>query len=182
MKVTFADSFWESLDRLSRRDRWYNVLWRTIRYNIPTFLKNIWYFRKELYDFEAWDYRFNLNLFQRSLEATADYLEHKGIEIEESRMKKVAQMRRVLELLENNKGDNYVEKAEAELGEISYADWFSDERKEITPEERVHSAKVFLRAHELEEQDWNELWDIVKGRDSNTQQDYDGSDIRGWWD
>ena len=64
MKIKFTSSFYDSLNKLVRYNRWYNVAWRTVRYNIPTFFKNIWYFRKELYDFEAWDYRFNLNLFQ----------------------------------------------------------------------------------------------------------------------
>jgi len=103
MKVEFTGSFFESLKTLNRRDRWYNKLWRTIRYNIPNFLKNVWYFRAELYDFEPWDYRFNLNLFQKSLEATVDFLEKHGIEEEESRMKKIAKIRRVIELLKHEK-------------------------------------------------------------------------------
>ena len=117
MKVEFADSFWESLERLNRRDRWYNRLWRTIRYNVPNFFKNVWYFRAELYDFEPWDYRFNLNLFQKSLENTVEYLDKHGIEEKDSRSKKVAKMRRAIELLENNKKGNYIDRAEQELGE-----------------------------------------------------------------
>jgi hypothetical protein len=103
MKVEFADSFWESLEKLNRRDRWYNVAWRTIRYNIPNFLKNVWYFRAELYDFESWDYRFNLNLFQKSLESTADYLENYGIEEDASRKKKVAKIRELFNYLKTIK-------------------------------------------------------------------------------
>ena len=182
MKVKFADSFWESLKRLQRRDRWYNVLWRTIRYNIPNFLKNIWYFKKELYDFEGWDYRFNLNLFQRSLEATADYLEHRGIEVDESRMKKVAKIRRVIELLEKDKQDNYLEQAEAELGEMHSIAWWDGDFREMTEEETAHNKKVLNRLLEIEEETWDELWQIIKGKKFTTYEEYDGSDIRGWWD
>lgn len=182
MKIEFADSFFESLERLSKYDRWYNVLWRVVRYNIPNFFKNIWYFKKELYDFEAWDYRFNLDLFQRSLEATADYLEHSGIEINESRMKKVAKMRRVIELLKKDREGNWVEEAEAELGALQNDEWTTHRYRESTPEEKEHNSNVFLRANELEKQDWDELWDIIKGKESTSYEDHDGSNMKSWWD
>lgn len=182
MKVEFADSFWESLERLNRRDRWYNRLWRTVRYNIPNFLKNVWYFRAELYDFEAWDYRFNLNLFQKSLEATADYLEHRGIEESVSRKKKVQKIRRAILLLENNKQGHYIDRAEKELGELHTRDWFSGKTEDFTEEEWQHNRNVYDRSTEIEEQEWKELWQIIKGNEYKTYEDWDGSDIRGWWD
>lgn len=182
MKVKFADSFWESLETLNRRDRWYNVAWRTIRYNIPNFLKNVWYFRAELYDFEPWDYRFNLDLFQKSLEATADFLEKYGIEEDEARNKKVAKMRRAIQLLENNKNGYYIDRAEQELGELHTRDWFSDNVQDLTAEEHNHNKKVYDRSSKIEEQEWKELWRIIKGKKFTTYEDWDGSDIRGWWD
>ena len=70
-----------------------------------------------------------------------------------------------------------------------------------TDEEREHNSKVFDRTRELEEQEWNELWQILKGQDieeykefektlteeqkKETDQYYkwfDGSGLRGWWD
>lgn len=180
MKVKFTSSFYDSLDKLASYSRWYNIAWRTIRYSIPMFFKNIWYFRKELYDFEAWDYRFNLDLFQRSLEATADYIEHKGSEIDESRLKKVAKIRRVIELLEEDKKDTWVEKAEAELGGL-HIDW-KWEDKEYTPEEKEHNRRIFQRANELETEAWNELWETIKGKKYTTEEEFDGSGIQGWWD
>lgn len=182
MKVEFADSFFDSLKKLSRRNRWYNILWRTIRYNIPNFLKNVWYFRAELYDFEPWDYRFNLNLFQKSLESTAEYLDLYGIELDEYRVKKVAKMRRAIELLENNKKGNYVSRAEDELGELHTRDWFSDNLEDLTEEETQHNKKVYKRSNEIEEKEWKELWQIIKGKKFKVYEEWDGSDIRSWWD
>lgn len=182
MKVKFADSFFESLERLSRRDRWYNVLWRTVRYNIPNFLKNVWYFRAELYDFEPWDYRFNLNLFQKSLESTVDYLEKNGIEETVSLNKKTAKIRRAIELLENNKNDYYIHRAEQELGEIHTRDWFSEDAKDLTEAEFDHNKKVYDRSAKIEEQEWKELWQIIKGKKYKTYEEWDGSDLRSWWD
>ena len=183
MKVEFTDSFFESLKTLNIRNRWYNRAWRTVRHNIPNFLKNVWYFRSELYDFEPWDYRFNLNLFQKSLESTADYLEHNGIEEDESRMKKVAKIRRAIELLKHNKQSNWIEQAEAELGEMKNTnDWYSEDAREDTPEELAHNRKVIKRSQELQQKEWKELWRIIKGTRYKNYEEWDGSDIRGWWD
>ena len=182
MKVKFADSFWESLETLNRRDRWYNVAWRVVRYYIPNFFKNVWYFRAELYDFEPWDYRFNLDLFQKSLEATADFLEKHGIEEDESRMKKVAKIRRVIELLKNDRAANWMEQAEAKLGEMNHSDWFIEDAKPLTLEEIEHNRKVIKLSQELQQREWKELWRIIKGTRYKTYEEWDGSDIRGWWD
>lgn len=40
------------------------------------FVKNIWRFRKELWKFKTWDYRFNIDLFVRSLELLKDGIIH----------------------------------------------------------------------------------------------------------
>ena len=183
MKVEFADSFFESLKKLNRQSTWWYRIWETVRYSIPNFFKNVWYFRKELYDFEAWDYRYNLNLFQRSLEATADYIEHRGYEEEVSRMKKVTKMRRVLELLNQDRGDTYLDQAQAELGELqNQSEWIWEEGRESTPEEKLHNNKVFRRANEIEKQEWDELWNIIKGEEFTSYGEYDGSNMKAWWD
>jgi hypothetical protein len=121
-------------------------------------------------------------------------LELEGIEEDESRMKKVGKIYRALELIKHKLDDDYVNRAEMELGEIS--------RKPIrfelvegdgglysmvdddTPEEKEHTAKVFKRAKEIEEVEWKELWEIFKGTKFSKKFGwaYDGSDMRHWWD
>ena len=67
-----------------------------------------------------------------------------------------------------------------------------------TDEEREHNRKVYDRTHELEEQEWNELFEILKGQNykeyydtlseeekknpNNHSEWFDGSGLRGWWD
>jgi hypothetical protein len=59
-----------------------------------------------------------------------------------------------------------------------------------TEEEREHNKKVYARVHELEEQEWAELWEIFKGQDIaeynplNEEWDdwFDGTGMRSWWD
>jgi hypothetical protein len=126
-------------------------------------------------------------------------------------MKKVAAMKRAVELLHHVNEDSFIELAEAELGEIVHHPWeFEDEPDKPgysrlvdkdTPEEKEHNSKVYARAREIEEQEWEELWRIFKGQDmteysgimdSLTDEEkrerdhyyewFDGSNLKGWWD
>jgi hypothetical protein len=200
MKITFADSFWESLDRLNRKETWWYKTYALFRYKIPMFCENVWFFRKQLWRFRSWDYSFNLHLFSRSLEKTAHTLEFYGYEDEISKMKKVAKIKRVIEIINSINESLYVDRAEKELGELKNLDgWRMD--REDTLEEEEHNKKVFDLASEIERNEWNELWDILRGQNHQEYVDllnqlsdeekkkndvwrnwYDGSGMKGWWD
>jgi hypothetical protein len=142
---------------------------------------------------------------------------HDGLEVFESRGKKIAKMQRAIQILKNINEDNYIQMAEAELGEIIHHPWEFEETEDIidnplgekneklyklvdydTDEEREHNRKVYDRTHELEEQEWNELFEILKGQNykeyyetlseeekknqNNYDNWFDGSGLRGWWD
>ncbi len=53
-----------------------------------------------------------------------------------------------------------------------------------TPEQKAHNRKVFVRARQIEDEEWKELWNILKGTKNSRKfnKNYDGSDMRGWWD
>ena len=53
---------------------------------------------------------------------------------------------------------------------------------EDNEEQKQHNRKVFKRAHEIEEKEWKEIWDTLKGKKYKEYKDYDGSDLRSWWD
>lgn len=211
MKVGISNGFFDSLKKINSHQEWWYKVYEFIRYGIPRFLKNVWRFRNNLFEFYDWDYSYNLSIFKRSLEITADYIENKGLELDVSKLKKVAKMRRVIHLLDNVRGDDNIEKAEKELGALFLYDWdFEDEpdypgRSRLidnqTEEQKLHNSKVFARAQEIEESEWNELWQILKGQNNNdftsfakklkdSSDDktdtwdkwFDGSGIRGWWD
>jgi hypothetical protein len=200
MEIKFAVSFWKSLKVMARHQTWWYKTYEVFRYKIPMFLENIWYFRKQLWAFRSWDYSFNLDMFARSLEKTAHTLEFHGNEIESTRMKKVKKIKRVVHLIGNSNESNYIFLAESELGKLKNLDgWFNDQ--EDTDEERAHNRKVYDRANEIEKQEFNELWSILKGQDMDEfneiykslsdeekmkhdhwEQWYDGSGINNWWD
>ena len=200
MKITFADSFWDSLERLSRNETWWYKTYAIFRYKIPMFFENIWFFRKQLWEFRSWDYGFNLRLFGRSLEKTAHTIEFYGSEVDISRMKKVAKIKRVIELINSVREGDYIEKAENVLGELKNLDGWRNDRDD-TPEEKEHNGKVFKLARKIEDDEWNELWDILRGQNHQEYVDlldslsdeekrekdvwnnwHDGSGMRGWWD
>ncbi len=153
----------------------------------------------------------NLKFLEIGLTNISDTVEKYGNEVDGPRLKKVAAMRRAIELIKNYNEDNYIQMAEKELGELVHHDWefepvedkpgYSRLVDKDTDEEKIHNRKVFERAHEIEEQEWNELFKILKGQDykeyrelydAQTEEDkkerelwnewFDGSGIKGWWD
>jgi murein L,D-transpeptidase YafK len=192
MKIETSESFFESLERLAWYDTKLWKVWEFIKRTIPRFFKNIWRFRKELASHEWWDYRYTLEMLYRSLSIMVVKLEKDGIEEDASRMKKVVKIKRALELLKHKLDDDYVERAEKELGELYSNPWEFEPTEDgnyrlidnDTEDEKEHNSKVFKLAHKLEDKEWIELWNILKGtRYSKTWGDkFDGTDMRGWWD
>ena len=192
MDVHFTDSFTKSLKRLMWHESKVYKFYALFRYDIAHFIKNIWRFRKELWSHSWWDYRFTLNMLERSLNIMESGMSTKGMEVSETREPKVKAMRRALELLRNNKEDNYIAKAEDELGKLIMHDWEFEETDggnyrlldKETPEEKEHNHKVFQRAKEIEDAEWKELWEIFKGTRYSKRygKKYDGTDMRSWWD
>jgi hypothetical protein len=189
MKVEFTDSFFDSLKTIKRHNTWWYKTYKTVRYDLPRFFKNIWRFKKELYEFQSWDYSYNLLIFKRSLELTADYIEKKGIEVSSSRCKKVAMMRRAIEIIGKQRTCDYIEEAEAILGPLSYQENIFDDTR--TEEESLHDRKVYDLSDKLERQDWKELFKILEGQNYKSYDEkkhgdfeewFDGSGMKCWWD
>ena len=178
---------------------WWYKIYQTLRYDIPRFIKNIWRFRKALWRHYWWDHHALLQFMEIGLTEMSDRLEVDGLEIEESRLKKVAKMRRVAQLIRNYNEDLYIDMAEAELGKIVHHPWEFEpvpDKEDLfqlidkdTPEEKEHKTKVFTRSREIQEQEWDELFELLKGQDYSKfdnnidfYEQFDGSGIRGWWD
>ena len=192
MDVQITDTFTKSLKRLMWHESKVYKFYSLFRYDIPNLLRNIWKFRKELRNHQWWDYRFTLDMLERSLTIMEKGMSTKGMEVNETREPKVKAMRKAIELLRNNKEDNYISKAEAELGELIMHDWEFEEVEggkyrlldKDTPEEKIHNRKVFQRAKEIQDAEWKELWEIFKGTRYSKKygKKYDGTDMRSWWD
>jgi hypothetical protein len=199
MEIKFKDSFGKSIERLVRHNSWWYKTYELFRYDLPRFFKNIWKFRKGLWNHYWFDHHGTLKLLKIALIDISNNVEKYGNEIDETRLKKVAAMRRAIELIKNYNEDNYIDMAEKELGELIMHDWefepvpdkpgYSQLVDKDTPEEKEHNRKVFERAREIGEEEWSELFVILKGqdytkfdKDVDWNKQFDGSGLRGWWD
>jgi len=174
-------------------------VWDVIKYELPNFLKNIWRFRKGLWNFRWYDPHGLYVMNNIALTTMANNVDLYGLEVDSSRLKKVASMRKAAQLYQNFVESNFIDQAEAELGELimnpfewepspEHDDYMQMVDKD-TPEEKAHNAAIFNRAREIEEEQWAELYTILKGQDYKTfsneinfDDQFDGSGLRGWWD
>lgn len=211
MEVKFADTFMPSLKKMIARERWYWKTWDFIRYDFPRFCKNIWWFKKELWDYRWYGSNGSLAFLKRATEMQVKFFEERGNEEKTSAGKKIAKMKRAIVLLENSIDKNHTELAEEQLGKLIHHPWifdpveekpgYSQIRDQDTPEEKEHNSAVYALSRKIQEDEWNELWNIIKGQDFDKfkktpkkiendhnksydywQSQFDGSGIRGWWD
>ena len=177
METKFRDTFFESMKKMINRQRWYWKTWDLFRYDIPNFFRNLWLFRKNLWN-HTWYNGTNsiLPWVKTAVDDMTWRIETRGNEVEESRMKKVVKMKRLSYLIEVCVNDSFFEEAEKELGiEMIYHDWefvpaegYEDSYELLdkdTPEEKENNDKIIKRAHEIQKEYWEELCYIIKGPD-----------------
>jgi hypothetical protein len=207
MKVEFKDTFFESIKDLVWHDTKLWKVWECLTRGMPNFFKNIYRFRKELYNHQGWDYTYTLQMIHRSLIIMRDNLKTNGIEEPISRAKKINKIQRAIKLIDNRLNDNYIDQAEKELGELYSNPWEFEPTEDgnyrlidnDTKNEKAHNVRVFKLASTIDDREWRELWNIFKGQSildykkhlktipTEEQGDewnkwYNGSDMRGWWD
>jgi hypothetical protein len=210
MEVKFADTFFESFEKIVNRERWYWKAWDFLRYDMPRFIHNIWKFRKALYNYRWYSGHHGVLPFVNT--AITDIhtnVDKRGFEIRTTAEKKVAKMKRASEIMEHFIKEDFIDLAEKELGPLFRKDWEFEEVPDKPgsfqlvdnelPDEKAHNSKVYSRAREIEEEMWKELWKIFEGQDYSTfekspegashdesydhwNKQFDGSGMRGWWD
>ena len=176
------------------------------------FVLNLWAFRKVLWKWRWWDYRYNLNLFAQGLR-----LQHKGMfensmEVWETRKKKLEKMGEAISIIDRLDSNWYVEEAQRQLGKkLIYRDWgfeevdpsepmtgktietviddpMLDEKHfkvvdNLTEEEAKNNREIYDLSYELEDRDWRQLWiGIICGGPNLHDDKFDGSNMKTWWD
>ena len=200
METNFAPTFFDSVKRMVNRQRWYWKTWDFLRYDMPRFFRNLWIFRKDLYNYRWYSGQNAVLPFMKTaLTDMADKIDKRGWEVEHSKSKKLDKMVRAAYLMERFIEDDFLELAEKELGDVICHGFdfepvpdkpgYSRMVDKETDEEKEHNSKVFNRAREIEEQMWDELWTIIQGqdytkfdKDTDWDKQFDGSGLRGWWD
>ena len=144
------------------------------------FIENVWWFRKQLWKFRTWDYMYNLQMFVRSLEKTANFLES-GHALAEGADKAAADIRKFIHLIEVSE-DPYTEaekitgldflKLHQDAiknadGEVVWFVWGPEEN--WTPEQREYDRYSKI-VKQLEERSWKNAWKLISRKGQH------------WWD
>lgn len=210
MNIEVSDSFFKSIKRLNWQNTFIYKAWDALVYGVPRFFRNVWSFRKALWRFQWWDDSYPLEMLKTSIEIMAPKFESIGKEVDSSRMKKVAKMKRAIWIMQNFIDDNFIQQAEKQLGrEVILKDFQfvpSEDRPDCyvmvddeTEEEKEQNREIFALTRDLEEEQWAELFQILKGPDyreypsrnpelSEEENEricdewFDGSGLRSWWD
>lgn len=141
--------------------------------SIIRFIKNVYKFRKALSVYYWWDYSGMLRFMHTCIEDMATMIDERGSEAPISKMKKVAFMQRAARIIENHLEDRYFEMAEDLLGEKVEVPEIINGR--VVMHEMFK--EVSLKAIELQEQEWEELMEILKGNEN-----IGILGMKTWWD
>lgn len=170
-----------------------------IKYDIPNFFKNIWLFRKELKNYNWFDYSGSIGLFRRALEIQANLIDEKGNEVDSYRHRKVKKMKEAVEILRNFEEDNWFELSQKELNLkiIHYAilpprkegKYTIFDHSDLTEKERENNIKIYKHARVIANRELLNLFKILREQKHKPYSPgdeyieyFDGSGIEGWWD
>jgi hypothetical protein len=153
--------------------------WQDLRYNIVYGIRNLRSYFKVVWKARPWDFNFtSMEMLKLNLEILLPRIEN-GYEVDESRLVKVANIKRCIELIDRLVKDDYV----TELGgltdhpiEFVPVDDNSESGEKLytmkefrTQEEIDHDGQILRLSLKLRENDWVELWQTIQ----------DGAE--GWW-
>ena len=176
------------------------------------FVLNLWTFRKVLWKWRWWDYRYNLNLFAQGLRLQHKGMSENSMEIWETRKKKLEKMEEAIDIIDRMDSDWHIEEAQRQLGKkLIYRDWDFEEVDpsepitgktietdiddplmdgkhfkvvdNLTDEESQNNREIYDLSYELEDRDWRQLWiGIICGGPNLHDDGFDGSNMKTWWD
>ena len=110
METNFAPTFFDSLKRMINRQRWYWKTWDFLRYDMPRFFRNLWIFRKDLYNYRWYSGQNAVLPFMKTaLNDMAAKIDERGIEVEHSKSKKIGKMLRAAYIMERFIEDDFLE-------------------------------------------------------------------------
>lgn len=168
MKIKVTDTFMKSAEKVFNPNIFYRI--SNLFYDIKWTVKNLIKYRKIVSKMRPWDYEYIVEMIEFQLSDLCDTIEEYGNEADDSRLPKIKNMRRTIELLNNHIKDNYLDRCGYDDDAIKMKLKGNDVIFEKSPGfENYDEEKIFIDAHELEEKEWKELFEILKY-------------MREWWD
>lgn len=134
------------------------------------FLKNVWLFRKELWRFRRWDYSFNNNLYIRSWELTAEYLDSEEC-VTLSGREDAKDIRKFIKLLELSAdgipaaerimGVDFLDLSRAANGDEGVLSNWSSAPAETWSEDQKKFQEALALAKQIEVRSWKNAWKFM---------------------
>jgi len=182
-------TFLNELHKLIYRDNKFYKVWRFLTSGMFHFVKNVWYFRKELYEYQKWDWLYQISLLRKGLELHSDYLTEHGHDDDKIKFKKINKIDRVVYILKCHENDTFIELAEMELGYEYKHDFCELGNNKLSYLEKEQNAAIYKKSLEIEDILWCEFLEIIDGQDLSSvrselewERKFDGSGIKGWID
>lgn len=154
-------------------------------YNFRGGVRNLFTHFKIVWGSGDFDYSYILQMMKFKLERLEKTLQG-GDEVDKDRLPKIEDIKRCIELINNNIEDNYAERCGYLYDESKY-DFVPIEKNgggqqlyEMVVTRATQTddevKEIFKKAQELEQKEWEELWEIFKKGNKSSV------DMRGWWD
>ena len=143
--------------------------WKAFYYSDTIkFVRNIWRFRKELWNFRAFDFAYNVQMLCRSLEITRDFLSDDKKTMACDSAKSAKEIQHFLNLM--NDHNNAHELAEKKVGYTDYDDqlWLPYDKQSDEFKEKFH--EICVTSTHIEKDRWNKAWKYL------------GKHCLSWWD
>jgi len=160
MKIVLTDSFFKSFkENVIDRHIWYKFkFWKHKWYDLIRGLKNLKAYFKVVIGIYPWNADYTiLALTKISLKRLLKYLED-GSEVPETRLPKVKDVKRTIELIDHHLKDDYAERC----------GWEPDLETIFEPPTEEES-KSLKKSYKLQELEWDELFIHLKK-------------MRSWWE
>jgi hypothetical protein len=173
----------EKIENIKSWWKW-NVTYKW--YDFRRGVKNLWNYKKVVWNTGDFDYAYILRMQKFQLERLLKVLEN-GNEVDEYRLPKVEDIKRCIELINNQLEDNFAERCGYDTSRHTMGFTPIDETLDgeklfkmvntnPNPQSDKEMTEIFAKARELEKKEWDELWDTIKnGNKSNFG-------LNSWWD
>jgi len=174
MEIRSTKYAMKQMEKRFRKPRFfYKMFWTDIYYETKW---KVWALRKYfpiVLKMKSYDYHSILEMLQFQLGVLNSRLEN-GLEIEETRIPKVNDIKEVINLIENKLEENYGERIESKRPD--YDIWFDKvegkeyfEMKDNDPRTEEEKDEYFKQYGELEETEWKKIFELLQK-------------MRSWWD
>ena len=173
-KIIFTDGFFKSFKKsfIDIRKPWKISFWEDIYYDVKWYFWALFKYHKIVRGMRPWDACYIFKMIKFQLEVLLPQIEN-GNEEEESRGEKVKDIKRFIELLNNNINDDYVARCgfdynfEFDFVKTDHKDLVELKSNE-TKEQSLKNSKALEDAHKLEKDEMEEIGRLI-------------TKMPGWW-